>query len=52
MNVVPQQDESSTTTSVVDSGKVQLGGQGPIFRKPDVTDTGKVRPGGQGPLFR
>lgn len=36
---------------VSDSGKVRLGGQGPIFRSA-VSDSGKVRLGGQGPIFR
>jgi hypothetical protein len=35
-----------------DSGKVQLGGQGPAFRKLSIDDKGKVRLGGQGPVFR
>lgn len=33
-------------------GKVRLGGQGPIFRKPAIADAGRVRLGGQGPIFR
>lgn len=44
-----------TTVSVSDTGKVKLGGQGPIFRKPteiNVSDSGNVRLGGQGPIFR
>jgi hypothetical protein len=35
-----------------DNGKVQLGGQGPAFRKISIDDKGKVRLGGQGPVFR
>ena len=34
------------------NGKVRVGGQGPIFRKPGISDSGKVRVGGQGPIFR
>ena len=37
---------------VADSGKVRMGGQGPVFRAADIKDMGKVRLGGQGPLFR
>lgn len=37
---------------IADTGKVRLGGQGPIFRQPAIKDTGKVRVGGQGPIFR
>ena len=37
---------------LIDSGKVQLGGQGPAFRKLSIADKGKVRLGGQGPIFR
>ena len=35
---------------VVDSGKVRLGGLGPIFKP--AADAGKVRLGGLSPLFR
>ncbi len=38
--------------ALTDNGKVQLGGQGPAFRKLSVEDKGKVRLGGQGPIFR
>ena len=37
---------------MIDKSKVQLGGQGPIFRKSSIEDKGKVRLGGQGPIFR
>ena len=37
---------------LADNGKVRLGGQGPVFRTPDIKDIGKVRLGGQGPVFR
>ena len=38
--------------NLTDNGKVQLGGQGPAFRKLSIEDKGKVRLGGQGPVFR
>ena len=37
---------------LADKGSVQLGGQGPAFRKASVKDVGNVRLGGQGPIFR
>ncbi len=55
MNVSAKPIKSAidTTVSVSDAGKVKLGGQGPIFRKPtEISDSGKVRLGGQGPIFR
>ena len=41
---------SFTVVAVLDTGKVRLGGMGPVFKP--VADTGKVRLGGMGPLFR
>lgn len=37
---------------LADKGNVQLGGQGPAFRKASIKDVGNVRLGGQGPIFR
>ena len=37
---------------LADRGNVQLGGQGPAFRKASIKDIGNVRLGGQGPIFR
>ena len=37
---------------IVDSGKVRLGAQGPLFRRAPIADAGAVRLGAQGPLFR
>ncbi len=37
---------------IADAGKVQLGGQSPMFLAPDlITDAGLVRLGGQSPIF-
>ncbi len=38
---------------IADAGKVQLGGQSPMFLVPDlVADAGLVRLGGQSPIFK
>lgn len=49
---LPQADRRFPPMSVVDTGKVRIGGQGPIFRPASIADAGKVRLGGQGPIFR
>jgi len=37
---------------IADAGKVQLGGQSPMFLLPDlIADAGLVRLGGQSPIF-
>jgi len=41
---------SLIVVAILDTGKVRLGGLGPVFKP--VADAGKVRLGGLGPLFR
>ena len=48
----PSQIRRFPPLPISDSGKVRLGGQGPIFRIAATADSGKVRVGGQGPIFR
>ncbi len=48
----PSQVRRLPPLSVIDLGKVRLGGQGPCFRRADTADARNVKLGGQGPLFR
>ena len=41
-----------SSEGIADKGKVQLGGQGPVFRASQIADKAKVRLGGQSPNFR